>query len=166
MSPRAGKAEVRGARGARRARSSAARVEARDEDDVEVLERPRTGAKRTVMDTIRQLPNYVRLLFGLLSDRRVSVVDKALVAAAVVYILTPVDLIPDFIPFLGEVDDVFLLVTALQRLIVNAGRAVVLDYWMGDPADLKAMNLRQVLTAAAFFLPRRVRRRLRAIGRS
>ena len=166
MSPREGKAEVRSARGARRARSSAARVEARDADGVEVLERPRTGAKRTVMDTIRQLPNYVRLLFGLLSDRRVSVIDKGLVAAAVVYILTPVDFIPDFIPFLGEVDDVFLLVTALQRLIVNAGRSVVLDYWVGDPAELKAMNLRQVLTAAAFFLPRRVRRRLRAIGRS
>jgi uncharacterized membrane protein YkvA (DUF1232 family) len=118
------------------------------------------------MDTIRQLPNYVRLLFGLLTDRRVSAVDKMLVAAAVVYILTPVDLIPDFIPFLGEVDDVFLLVTALQRLITNAGRAVVLQYWTGDPAALAAVNLRQVLTAAAFFLPRRIRRRLRAIGRA
>jgi uncharacterized membrane protein YkvA (DUF1232 family) len=141
-------------------------VEERFRERVEDLERPRTGAKRTVMDTIRQLPNYVRLLFGLLSDRRVAALDKVLVAAAVVYILTPVDFIPDFIPFLGEVDDVFLLVTALQRLIANAGRSVVLHYWAGDPADLKAMNLRQVLTAAAFFLPRRVRRRLRAIGRS
>jgi len=165
MTVREGKADIRGARGARRARSSA-RVEEPYGAPIEPLERPRTGAKRTVMDTIRQLPNYVRLLFGLLSDRRVAGLDKALVAAAVVYILTPVDLIPDFIPFLGEVDDVFLLVTALQRLIANAGRKVVLQYWPGDPADLKAMNLRQVLTAAAFFLPRRVRRRLRAIGRS
>jgi len=128
-------------------------------------ERPRTGAKRTVMDTIRQLPNYVRLLFGLLSDRRVAGVDKLLVAAAVAYILTPIDFIPDFIPFLGEVDDVFLLVTAVQRLISNAGRSVVLQYWAGNPADLAAMNLRHVLTAAAFFLPRRMRRRLRTIGR-
>lgn len=166
MTPREGRAEARSARSARRARS-AARLERGASAQVEdPPERPRTGAKRTVMDTIRQLPNYVRLLFGLLSDRHVSGFDKALVAAAVVYILTPVDLIPDFIPFLGEVDDVFLLVTALQRLIANAGRRVVLRYWAGDPADLKAMNLRQVLTAAAFFLPRRVRRRLRAIGRS
>ena len=128
-------------------------------------ERPRTGAKRTVMDTIRQLPNYVRLLFGLLTDRRVAGIDKLLVAAAVTYILTPVDLIPDFIPFLGEVDDVFLLVTALQRLIANAGRTVVTQYWAGNPADLTAMNLRHVLTAAAFFLPKLIRRRLRTIGR-
>ena len=128
--------------------------------------RPRTGAKRTVMDTIRQLPNYVRLLFGLLTDRRVATVDKLLVGAAVAYILAPVDLIPDFIPFLGEVDDVFLLVTALQRLIANAGRTVLLQYWVGDPRELATMNLRQVLMAAAFFLPRRMRRRLRAIGRA
>ena len=127
--------------------------------------RPRTGAKRTVMDTIRQLPNYVRLLLGLLTDRRVATVDKLLVGAAVAYILAPVDLIPDFIPFLGEVDDVFLLVTALQRLISNAGRSVLLQYWVGDPRELASMNLRQVLMAAAFFLPRRMRRRLRTIGR-
>jgi len=117
------------------------------------------------MDTIRQLPNYVRLLFGLLRDKRVAAIDKLLVAGAIAYILAPVDLIPDWIPFLGEVDDVFLLVTALQRLISNAGRSIVLQYWLGDPADLASMNLRHVLTAAAFFLPRRVRRRLRTIGR-
>lgn len=156
---RAAEARVEG-RGSKRAR----RVRSFERD--EVAERPRTGAKRTVMDTIRQLPNYVRLLFGLLTDGRVAAVDKLLVAAAVAYILAPVDLIPDFIPFLGEVDDVFLLVTALQRLIANAGRSVVLQYWAGDAADLTSMNLRHVLTAAAFFLPRRMRRRLRTIGRA
>ncbi len=171
MTPREGSAEVRGSRRGRRRARSSPRLEDRFSDqeidqEIEVPVRPRTGAKRTVMDTIRQLPNYVRLLFGLLSDRRVSAVDKVLVAAAVAYILTPIDFIPDFIPFLGEVDDVFLLVTALQRLIANAGRTVVMQYWAGNPADLRSMNLRQVLTAAAFFLPRRVRRRLRAIGRS
>jgi uncharacterized membrane protein YkvA (DUF1232 family) len=118
-----------------------------------------------VLDTIRQLPNYISLLYGLLRDPRVAKLDKLLVGGAILYILTPIDLIPDFIPFMGEVDDVFLLVTALQRLIVNAGRRVVLDYWTGDPAELADMNLRKVLTAAAFFLPRRLRRRLRAIGR-
>ena len=154
-----------GAEGKREARGTRRRRAAAALPRVEPDERPRTGAKRTVMDTIRQLPNYVRLLLGLLTDRRVAGIDKLLVAAAVTYILTPVDLIPDFIPFLGEVDDVFLLVTALQRLITNAGRTVVMQYWAGNPADLASMNLRHVLTAAAFFLPRRLRRRLRTIGR-
>jgi uncharacterized membrane protein YkvA (DUF1232 family) len=126
---------------------------------------PRTGAKRTVMTTMKELPNFLRLLGGLLADARVTLTDKLLVAGAFAYILLPLDMVPDFIPFLGEVDDIFLLVLALQRLIANAGRAVLVDHWMGDPKDLSALNLERVLTAAAFFLPRRVRRRLRTIGR-
>ncbi len=127
---------------------------------------PRTGAKRTVMYYIRQLPQYLRLLSGLISDRRVAMVDKLLVVGAIAYILLPVDFIPDFIPFFGEVDDLYLLVLALQRLIANAGRVVLLDYWSGDPTDLADLNLRGALTAAAFFLPKRIRRRLRVIGRA
>ena len=126
---------------------------------------PRTGAKRTVLHYIRQLPHFLRLLFGLITDPRVAMVDKLLVFGAIAYIVTPIDLIPDFIPFIGEVDDVYLLVIALQRLISNAGRFVLLDHWGGDAADLADLNLRGALAAAAFFLPRRIRRRLRVIGR-
>jgi uncharacterized membrane protein YkvA (DUF1232 family) len=126
---------------------------------------PRTGAKRTIVSTMKELPNFLRLLGGLLTDRRVSNTDKLLVAGAIGYILLPIDVVPDFIPFLGEVDDLFLLVLALQRLIANAGRAVLEDHWMGDPSSLRSLDLERVLVAAAFFLPRRVRRRLRAIGR-
>jgi uncharacterized membrane protein YkvA (DUF1232 family) len=126
---------------------------------------PRTGAKRTVMGTMKELPNFLRLLGGLLADARVTLTDKLLVAGAFAYILLPLDYVPDFIPFLGEIDDIFLLVMALQRLIANAGRNVLLDHWMGDPKDLSTLDLQRVLTAAAFFLPRRIRRRLRTIGR-
>ena len=126
---------------------------------------PRAGAKRTITQTIRQLPSYLRLLLGLMTDSRVAIVDKALVFGAIAYILMPVDLIPDFIPFIGQVDDVFLLTTALQRLIQQAGRRVVLSHWSGDPEELADLNLTRVLTAAAFFLPPRMRRRLKMLGR-
>ena len=133
--------------------------------EMEVPSAPRTGAKRTVMGTISEIPNFLRLLYGLVTDNRVNSVDKLVVAGAIAYILLPVDIVPDFIPFIGEVDDVFLLILALQRLIANAGRAVVQSYWPGDPAELSAMNLEKILAACAFFLPRRMRRRLRTIGR-
>ena len=126
---------------------------------------PRTGAKRTVMYYIRQLPAYLRLLGGLLTDRRVNAIDKLLVAGAIAYIAMPIDLIPDFIPFMGEVDDVFLLVIALQRLVANAGRPVLLSHWSGAMEDLADLNLKEALAAAAFFLPRNVRRKLKMIGR-
>lgn len=142
---------------------AARRRQVADSDDP-AIGAPRRGAKRTVMYYMRQLPAYVRLLGGLLTDRRVSRVDKLIVAGAIAYIVMPIDLIPDFIPFFGEVDDVFILILALQRLVQRAGRNVLLDHWSGDPADLADLNLRGALTAAAFFLPKRIRRRLRVIG--
>ncbi|MDB4891013.1 MAG: hypothetical protein JWL61_2868 [Gemmatimonadetes bacterium] len=126
---------------------------------------PRTGAKRTVVYYMKQLPAYVRLLGGLISDKRVSTTDKLLVAGAIAYIVMPLDIIPDFIPFLGEVDDVFILVLALQRLVSNAGRNVLAAHWTGAMEDLADLNLREALAAAAFFLPKRIRKRLRVIGR-
>jgi uncharacterized membrane protein YkvA (DUF1232 family) len=134
-------------------------------DRVKDIGRPRTGAKRTVLDVIRQIPAYLRLLAGLLTDRRVSVVDKLLVAGAIAYIVMPLDFIPDYLPFLGEVDDVFLLVTALQRLVSNAGRRVLLDHWAGSRAELSDLNLQRVLQSAAFFLPIGIQRRLRRVAR-
>ena len=146
-------------------RETRERARARRERD-ELRGQPRTGARRTVMHYIKQLPNYVRLLFGLLTDRRVSAMDKLLVAGAIAYIIMPIDLIPDFIPFFGEIDDLYVLLLALQRLISHAGRDVLLDHWGGDPEDLADLNLRQAMVSAAFFLPKRIRRRLRVIGRA
>ena len=113
------------------------------------------------METIRQIPHYLKLLVGLVRDHRVSIADKLLVAAAIAYVLSPFDFIPDFIPFFGQVDDVFLVVTAVQRLIGNAGRHVVLDHWTGPLEELHDLNVGRVLSAAAFFLPPGVRRGLK-----
>lgn len=145
------------------ARNARARRESRRRREVEGT--PRTGAKRTVMSYIAELPRFLKLLWGLARDPRVEIVDKLLVAGAIAYILAPIDFIPDFIPFLGEVDDIYLLVLSIRRLLQNAGRSVLLSHWTGDPVALRTMNLERVLMAAAFFLPRRLRRRLRVMGR-
>jgi uncharacterized membrane protein YkvA (DUF1232 family) len=120
--------------------------------------------KRSVVRAIRQIPSYVRLLVGLVADRRVSMFDRVFVLAAAAYMVSPIDFIPDLIPFLGEVDDLFLLMTALQRLVANAGRTVLLDHWRGDPDELDDVNLARLVSAAGFFLPARLRRRLRKMA--
>ena len=126
---------------------------------------PRRGAKRTVLGAVRQIPSYLKLLWGLLTDERVSVLDKVLVGAAIGYIVMPFDLIPDFIPLIGQVDDIYVIMLALDRLISHAGADVLADHWDGDPRELTPKSLEAVLLAAAFFLPFsarvRVRRRLR-----
>ena len=148
-----------------RARGKGARASESTARARPATEAPRTGAKRTVVYYMKQLPAYLRLLGGLLMDRRVNPMDKLLVAGAMAYIALPVDFIPDFIPFLGEVDDVFILVMALQRLVANAGRNVLIAHWTGAIEDLADLNLKEALAAAAFFLPRGIRRRLKVIGR-
>jgi uncharacterized membrane protein YkvA (DUF1232 family) len=127
---------------------------------------PRRGLRRSVMQAIRLIPNYVRLLFGLFRDDRVSRTDRLFVLGALAYVISPLDFIPDVIPFLGEVDDLFLIVLALQRLIDRAGHAVLLDHWRGDPAELEESSLVRVLSAASFFLPPAMRRRIRRIARA
>lgn len=147
------------------ARGAAGRAAGAMSDRARRSLRPRSGAKKTVLGTIQQVPMYLRLLGGLLVDRRVAVLDKLLVAAALAYMVAPIDLIPDFIPFFGEVDDVFLLMTALQRLVTNAGRRVLLDHWSGPRSELSDLNLERVVNAAAFFLPLGMRRKLRGVAR-
>ena len=122
---------------------------------------PRTGMRRTILGAIRDLPHYLRLLWGLSRDPRVAMVDKLLVVGAAIYIVSPIDIIPDFIPFLGQVDDLYLLVLALQRMVSRAGRPVLRDHWTGNPASLSSINLAATLAAAAFFLPPSIRRRVR-----
>ena len=121
-----------------------------------VARRPRSGAKRTVLATIRELPAYLRLLGGLMTDGRVSRMDRLLVLGAIAYIVSPLDLIPDVVPFMGQVDDVFLLVASLQRLVRRAGRRTVMQYWSGHPSALSDAALARVVGAAAFFLPGRI----------
>jgi len=66
---------------------------------------------------LRHLPQFVRLYWRLMRDPRVSVWPKALLVMGVLYVLSPLDLIPDFIFGLGEVDDLIVLI-ALCRLFV------------------------------------------------
>jgi uncharacterized membrane protein YkvA (DUF1232 family) len=66
---------------------------------------------------LRHLPHFVRLYWRLMTDGRVSVWPKALLLLSVFYLLSPLDFIPDVIPFVGEVDDLFVLIIACRLFI-------------------------------------------------
>jgi uncharacterized membrane protein YkvA (DUF1232 family) len=134
--------------------------------EIVVARRPRIGARRTLVAAILAIPNYLRLLWGLLFDRRVAWFDKLLVGAALAYAISPIDLIPDFIPIIGQADDIFFILLAVRHLIANAGFDVVLDHWRGDPNDLSDEQLDVSVAAVAFFLPRGIRRRLERRARA
>jgi uncharacterized membrane protein YkvA (DUF1232 family) len=108
------------------------------------------------MGIVREIPAYLKLLARLARDPRVSTVDKAIVAAVLVYLVSPVDLVPDWVvPVVGHVEDIYLLALALSRLVNNAGMDVLLDHWEGDPGSLEAAL--DTLNRAGALLPGPVR---------
>ena len=83
------------------------------------------------------LPNLIRLFRGLISDSRVSRGSKVLLVIGVAWIVSPIDLIPEFIPVLGPLDDAVVAALILRHVLRTAGPEVVADHWRGDPATLE-----------------------------
>lgn len=114
------------------------------------------GIYARIRSYIALLPQFLGLLLNLLRDPRVSSADKAILGATVAYMLNPVDLVPDWVPFFGLVDDVYLVVLALLRLILRVDEQVLKDNWRGRD-DLIPL-LKKVADGAVAFLPARIRR--------
>lgn len=105
------------------------------------------------------VPNLIRLLLSLLRDPRVSSADKAILAGTIIYVIAPIDVIPDFIPFVGQIDDSYLVAVALLRLLNRASRDVVMEHWSGE-RDIKEL-VQSISRVAEFFLPKRMKNVLR-----
>lgn len=116
-----------------------------------------------LLKTIGRIPDYARLVFGLLWDSRVALTDRLLVGASVLYLISPMDILPDVFPVLGQIDDIFFLVFSLTRLFERAERPVVLSHWKGRPEELSARALRRLIFVASFFTTPQMRRRLRSL---
>ena len=102
------------------------------------------------------LPNMVKLLWGLLRDSRVAAAEKALFAAAIVYAISPIDFIPDFFPFIGQVDDLYVIALVLLRLINRTDERIVREHWSGGGDIVKLADT--IAGLAPKILPKRVAR--------
>lgn len=124
------------------------------------LERQRKSQlKSRLVDLILFIPNLLFLLVALMRDRRVSSADKSIIAGVIIYVISPLDIIPDFIPFIGQVDDSYLLAIAILRLLNRADRSVVMHHWKGQ-IDIKEL-VTNIATIAEVFLPNRIKNVLR-----
>jgi len=82
-----------------------------------------------LLPIISRLPAYTRLAWAIIRDSRVGKRQKALVFGGVAYLVSPIDLIPGFIPVVGQLDDLTIALWALRAALRRL------------PADLAAEHL-------------------------
>ncbi len=78
------------------------------------------------------IPDIVALIFRLFKDKRVKIKTKAAVSISLAYLASPIDILPDKIPFIGKIDDFAVAFFALNKIIGEVPLQVVLENWEGE----------------------------------
>jgi uncharacterized membrane protein YkvA (DUF1232 family) len=86
------------------------------------------------------VPDCLVLCRRLLADSRVPRRHKALLAGLLVYLASPLDLIPDFIPAIGQLDDVLIAVLTLRTVRRGIRRSIVRQHWPGPAQSLRVVE--------------------------
>jgi uncharacterized membrane protein YkvA (DUF1232 family) len=107
---------------------------------------------------LKSLPDVARMIARLVRDPVLPTGAKIALAAALAYLASPVDLLPDFIPILGYLDDVLLVSVLIDGILNYVDRGLVLRYWPGTPESLD--KLARAARILAVWVPRRVKMRI------
>jgi uncharacterized membrane protein YkvA (DUF1232 family) len=102
------------------------------------------------------IPNLILLCGRLMVDPRVPAKERLLVAGAIIYAIIPLDLIPDMLPFVGQIDDAYLISLTLLRLMNTTDPKLVREHWNGGGDIVELVG--SMATIAGKLLPRRIRR--------
>ena len=107
---------------------------------------------------LRALPDIARLIARLVGDPVLPRAAKIALAAAAIYLVSPFDLIPDFIPFVGYLDDALLAAVLVDGIVNYVDRGLVLKYWPGTPESLD--RVARVARILAAWVPQRIKNRV------
>lgn len=119
-----------------------------------------TNLRSRMTNLLLVIPNLLVLCTRLMVDSRVPAKERLLVAGAIVYALVPLDFIPDMLPFVGQVDDAYLVALTLLRLMTVADPRVVREHWRGGGDVVELVGATALI--AARLLPKKIRRVLTA----
>lgn len=103
------------------------------------IEQRRHPGGASIRDLLRLVPDVARLLKRLTTDRTLSIGVRVWLTVLLVYLLSPIDVIPDFIPVLGYADDAIVVAIALRFATRRAGSDAVQRHWPGTPEGLSAV---------------------------
>jgi uncharacterized membrane protein YkvA (DUF1232 family) len=85
------------------------------------------------------IPDCMVLFRALIRDPRVPTSRKLLLVALVAYLAMPIDLVPDFIPVAGQLDDAIVVALVLRSMLRSAGPALLREHWRGADRSLDAV---------------------------
>jgi uncharacterized membrane protein YkvA (DUF1232 family) len=94
----------------------------------------------TARGALRLLPDVLRLVRRLAADRSLPRAVRVRLCLLLAYLLSPIDLVPDFVPVLGYADDVVVVVWALRSVARASGADAVARHWPGDAAGLAVVS--------------------------
>lgn len=95
------------------------------------------GRRTAARELATLIPNLVVLFKGLLKDPRVPRGSKWLLWLGIAWLVSPIDLLPEFLPVLGPLDDAVVAALILRHILKKAGDEVVREHWRGDTATLE-----------------------------
>ena len=91
-------------------------------------------------ESLRLLPDLVRLLRRLAADPTLPRGVRIRLGLLIVYLASPIDLIPDFVPVLGYADDALIVAIALRSVTRHAGPQAIDRHWPGTPDGLRVIH--------------------------
>jgi uncharacterized membrane protein YkvA (DUF1232 family) len=95
------------------------------------------GRRALARELAALVPNLTRLFAGLVHDPRIPLRAKLVLGGTVLYLAMPIDLVPDFIPIAGSLDDAIVAAFALRYVVRASSPEIVAEHWPGDPATLR-----------------------------
>ena len=98
------------------------------------------GRRSAARELAALIPNLVVLFRGLLRDERVARSSRLWLGFAVAWFLSPIDLIPEFVPVIGPLDDAIIAALVLRHVLKRTDRSVISDHWRGDPKTLDVIT--------------------------
>lgn len=107
---------------------------------------------------LRALPALARMIGRLVLDPALPRPAKLVLLAAALYLASPFDLVPDFIPFLGYLDDLLVAAIVLDGILNYVDRALILRYWPGSEQSLEKLS--RTARFLSTWVPARLKRRM------
>ena len=111
----------------------------------------RTAEQTQMKEYLLFAPRLIKLLWKLTRDRRVPARSKATLVVLGAYLASPIDIVPDFIPCLGHVDDLVIAAFALDQMLNRVPPEVVREHWEGDDDVLQI--LKEILDISTALVP-------------